>query len=59
MIYVLIEMKFTIELNQKFIQNGFFVVKNVGIQYQNIRGIPMEEQENQKYKIIRNFNESN
>ncbi len=52
-------MKFTIELNQKFIQNGFFVVKNVGIQYQNIRGIPMEEQENQKYKIIRNFNESN
>ena len=35
--------------------NGSFVVKNVGIQFQNTANIPMEELENQKSKIISSF----
>ena len=45
MIYVIREILFTIELNPQFIQTGFFVVKNVGILFQNIVNINMEEQE--------------
>ena len=36
--------------------NGSFVVKNVGMLFQNIASIPTEGQENQKNKILSKFN---
>ena len=50
MIYVTSQIKFILELNLKFIRNGFFVVENVGISFQKIVNIHMVEQESQKYK---------
>ena len=47
MIYVINQVKFITGLNQQFINTGFFVVKNVGILFQNIMDIPMEGQEKQ------------
>ena len=47
MIYAISQIKFTIELNPKFIGTGFFVAKNVGILFLNIIIIRMEEQESQ------------
>ena len=56
MIYVISQVKYISELNSKFIRNGFFVVENVGISFQKIVNIHMVEQENQKYKIIKQPN---
>ena len=42
---------FITELNPKFIQNGFFVVENVGILFQNIVNISMVARESQKIKL--------
>ena len=41
MIYVLSQIKLITELNPQFIMIGFFVVKNVGIKFLNIKIIPM------------------
>ena len=49
MIYVISQIKFISESNRKFIRNGYFVVKNVGISFQKIVNIRMVEQESQKY----------
>ena len=51
MIYAISQIKFTIELNPKFIGTGFFVAKNVGILFLNIIIIRMEEQESQNNKL--------
>ncbi len=45
------QIKFITELNPKFIQNGFFVVENVGMLFQNIVNIPMVARESQKIKL--------
>ena len=50
-IYVISQIKFITELNPKFIQNGFFVVENVGMLFQNIVNIPMVARESQKIKL--------
>ena len=42
---------FITELNPKFIQNGCFVVENVGMLFQNIVNIPMVARESQKIKL--------
>ena len=58
MIYVINQVKFITGLNQQFINTGFFVVKNVGILFQNIMDIPMEGQEkqiNKSYIINKSF----
>ena len=51
-IYVISQIKFISESNPKFIRNGYFVVKNVGISFQKIVNIHMVEQESQEYKKI-------
>ena len=51
MIYVKSKIKFTIGLNPEFIRNGFFVVKNVGILFQNKEIITMVGQESQWYNL--------
>ena len=50
-IYVISQIKFITELNPKFIQNGCFVVENVGMLFQNIVNIPMVARESQKIKL--------
>jgi len=40
------QIKFISGLNPKFIRNGFFVVKNAGLIFQNREDIPMVGQEN-------------
>ena len=55
MTYVLRLIKFIIGLNLQFIKTGFFVVKNVGILFQNIQNIPMGGQESQNLKNKENF----
>ena len=55
MIYVISRIKFISELNLKFMPNGSFVVKNIGMLFQNIASIPTEGQENQKNKILSKF----
>ena len=47
MIYVISQIKLITELNQLFINTGFFVVKNVGIKFLNIKIIPMVALESQ------------
>ena len=59
MIYVISQIKFIWGLNPQFIQNGFFVVKNVGILFQNILIILMVEQENLEQKIMKKRAKSN
>ena len=51
MIYVISQVQFITGLSPKFMRIGFFVVKNVGISFQNKVNIPMEEQGNKKYEI--------
>ena len=46
-IYVISKIKFITGLKPQFIRTGFFVVKNVGILFQNMIDIPMEVQESQ------------
>ena len=41
MIYVISQIKCTLELNQVLISSGFFVVKNVGKSFLNKKIIPM------------------
>ena len=53
MIYVIKLIKFITGLNPQFIKTGFFVVKNVGTLFQSILSIPMEEQESQNLKKIK------
>ena len=47
MIYVISQVHFITGSNPKFIRNGFFVVKNVGILFLKIITIPMVGQESQ------------
>ena len=47
MIYVISQEHFITGSNPKFIKNGFFVVKNVGILFLKIMTIPMVGQESQ------------
>ena len=54
MIYVINQIKFITGLNPYFIRAGFFVVKNVGIIFQNNVSIHMVAQESQNNKNIRN-----
>jgi hypothetical protein len=42
---VISKIKYITELNQQFIKTGFFVVKNVGMQFLNIIIIPTVAQE--------------
>ena len=56
MIYAIDQIKFTTELNLQFIRNGFFVVNDVGILFQNKLIIHTEAQERQNYKIIKQTN---
>ena len=50
MIYVLCQIEFSTGLGPKFIQTGFFVVKNVGISFLSIVIMPMAVPESQNYK---------
>ena len=51
MIYVISKIQFIKELNPSFIQTSFFVVKNVGLLFQNKVNIPMVAQEIQNNKL--------
>ena len=55
MICVISQINFTTESNRKFIRIGFFVVKNVGILFQNKVTILMAELGRQKYKLSIKF----
>ena len=56
MIYVISQEYFITGSNPKFIKNGFFVVKNVGILFLKIMTIPMVGQESQIDKESSEFN---
>ena len=53
--YVISKIKSITGLNLKFIKTGFFVVKNVGILFQNKINIYMAELESQNKKILNKF----
>jgi len=58
-IYVISQIKFNIGLNPKFIRNGFFVVKIVGILFQSKVITHMAEQESRKRTNISFYLENN
>ena len=51
MIYVISQIKFITELNPYFIKSGFFVAKNVGMEFLNRTIIPTVAQDSQNNKF--------